>query len=295
MRPGPHLLLLVGTAIASLTGAVIGAIALHERAPGSGGLVGYQQAKLTTEAPAVILFFGDSSLGNALDAAYFSKESGKRTINLATTEALGFGADLALFHQASRRHAPRLVVFMHTMLALQRPASHLGLLAAGRDVATFAALPAASLREAANEALGLVRGSGKLLRADLMPRAEFTSDYVKQRERTDSLYVPTLERDDAHPGKGVYLRALASHCRTLGTKCVYMFGPVPAPLYEATARYRSAARSLVEASGIPVLDAVLALPPEAIGDDYDHVHPSHKTAVTRRILEALKGSEFMSP
>ena len=82
-------------------------------------LINYQRAKLAGTVGDVI-FVGDSSLGNALDAKLWTSLSGRSATNLALSGSYGYAGSLVMIESVVKRHRPTDVIIMQTAEMMMR-------------------------------------------------------------------------------------------------------------------------------------------------------------------------------
>lgn len=277
--------------LALITGSsALGRVALPYQA-----LYQHQTAKL--DAPvAGTLFVGDSSLGNAIDAALWSELGSATSANLALTGSYGFAGSLNMLRRSLRAGRPRRVVIMHTADMLMRPSSDSGYLMAADD-SDLGLRQRLGLRWRrtmnVDEALGAADWAWRTVLRGGRPPAQrqlpIENDYVRQgRPIVVSRSVAGFSPDAIdHAGLG-YLAEIGDLCRREGLDCLFAFGPLAEPICGRSDAYFRAAAAEIERAGLPLLAArPVCLAAHEVGDSNDHVRPSEKARFTRLYHQAI--------
>lgn len=266
-----------------------------EPANQSAELVQFQKRKLAAARDITTLFVGDSSLGNSLDAALYSRLSGEKALNLALTGGFGYEGTYNMIKAAADCQPLRRVVIIQTVDLLTREPWPDGYLYSANSPADFLELHPRDMLEYLDRAANILL-SWRTLQEALdrhlgrgPKQLEFAGDYPRQStpltaERMANARIaapPRLERI-------AWLRKIARFCAARGIRLSYLHGPLNAAVYENSGSYISVANSALEASGIPFDPAILLLPPEETGDAFDHVRPGFKPHTTRKYLEKIR-------
>jgi hypothetical protein len=85
----------------------------HGRSSPLEQLLEYQISKARTLPENAVIFLGDSSLGNAIDAQTASKALGRPVVNLALAAPVGMTGDLFMLRETLSARAPAAVVMQH--------------------------------------------------------------------------------------------------------------------------------------------------------------------------------------
>lgn len=240
-----------------------------------------------------VLLLGDSSLGNAVDAAAWSRESGRDVLALPLAGYIGYEGSLNMLRRTLRRHQPELVVIMQTIeLAARSPAPHGTLLTAETwddlegvrpwDVVSYFA------------SLEITRGIlANLLQGDHGERADILRrGFVAQKKEPDLDEVRAqqvfLQPEDLDEAKLAVLDRLGALCRERGIRCVYAHGPYLEPACSAAGDYLASLDRRIRNSGLEVLaPSPLCFALDQAGDAPDHVADSLRplfSAAYRRLV-----------
>lgn len=254
----------------------------------SRGLVGWDATRLQREqlrkiegAPEVdVILLGDSTLGNAVNARAWSEATGLHVLAVPLTGRYGYEGSLNLLRRVVGRHRPEVVVVMQALDMPTRRISWEGLLFTAERWRDLEGAPLWQLvPPLANLDLtfGMIETLARPERPVLFDaRGYVPQAAVTQRERAAGPS-EVLDPADIRPEKQRYLREIGALCRKIGARCVYLHGPYPTPACEASRPYVAAADQFVRGAGLdPAPDTPICLPPGAVGDAEDHVHPALK-------------------
>lgn len=236
-----------------------------------------------------VVFLGDSSLGNSISASHLTRVHGLTAANLALTGAYGFAGDLNMLRRVLRRMKPRLVVLMHTPHALERPASHRGLVFSAEEFADLAEAPAVAIVGAfldIGTPLNVLAGT---FARSARHNSRIQDDYVQQGARIDPPG-PEGERGRAQvdPSNLRYLSALGQLCQDQGLRCIYLHGPYASPACEEKIERLQAIDAAIREAGLLPAGGPLCIPPRDLGDAPDHVAPEAKVRFTDAYLRLLR-------
>ena len=255
----------------------------------------YQQAKLRREGAVDTIFVGDSSLGNAIDASYWSDLSGNSTLNLALAGSFGYPGYYNVLRQAVAAHSPRLVIIMATAETMQRSVSYRGYLITTTLTDALDVVPPMTFVETyanGETAWRVLRRVAQRLTGSLKSRIH--ADYIAQRTRlTDPissarLAGDTLNVDRIQSDQLQFLRAISELCSAQNLICVYAHGPILDIYCKTSQVYLSETSRLIESTELVVVDGTpVCVPPSEVGDSVDHVGPTFKREYTRRYFELI--------
>jgi hypothetical protein len=255
----------------------------------------YQQAKLQHGGPVNTIFVGDSSLGNAIDASYWSKLSGNSALNLALAGSFGYPGYYNVLRQAVTAHSPKLVIVMATAETMQRAVSYRGYLITTTLTDALDVVPPITFVETyanGETAWRVLRRVAQELTGSLKSRIR--GDYIAQRARlTDPigsarLAGDVLNADRIQSDQLQFLRAISELCGAQGLTCVYAHGPILDIYCKTSKAYLTEASQLIESTGLIVVDGTpVCVPPSEVGDSVDHVGPTFKREYTRRYFELI--------
>lgn len=252
----------------------------------------HQLDKLARQEPASILFVGDSSLGNAIDAELFASLAGGPVLSLPLAGSFGYAGSYNMIRRTLEHAGPKVVVVMQTASMMGRPFSEVGYLRTAPDGDwPWFKVP---LSETARAYLTMdnleqtVSGLERLI-ADDPYEVDYDRDYIRQGPALDEAeYAKVVDENSAltpasiDPRKPQYLHRIVALCRERSLTCLYAHGPLLQTLCQPMAPYLDAANAAIEATGITLLhDTPPCLPREQMGDSEDHAAPAMKDEVTR--------------
>jgi len=255
----------------------------------------YQRDKLEHLAPTDVAFVGDSSLGNAVDAALFGNLSGMTAANLALTGTYGAGGAYNMVYSLIAREHPRLIVVMLSPDTMRRADAFTGFFFSADAAQRWAQSPLAVLElyfslKAARRTLDEI-GEGGLWRA---PDA-IENDYITQRTHpmrrslADEVANNPLVPGMVAPAQITYLGKIAALCRDQDIVCVYAQGPIYTHYCRLSAVYLRELDASVRGAGLDVAaDTPICMEADEVGNSIDHVKPDLKTSYTQRYFERLQ-------
>jgi hypothetical protein len=257
-------------------------------------LMHYQLDKLENADGVEVLLVGDSALGNAIDAAAWSKALDRPVLSVALTGAYGYAGSLNMIRRALRRQPLQAVVVFQTLDLMTRPPADSGLVLTAERLSDLADAPPGAIWSTLVNLSMPLNVHGTLLSGPPDERAAYApTDYVPQvgalsaggaAEHPDRPLSPAALRSRADP----YLATIGELCRTEGLRCVYTHGPLTRSICAGSGNYVVAANERIRAAGLtPVEGTPLCLAWVETGDSEDHVAPAHKATYSARYLELI--------
>lgn len=263
-------------------------------------LLKWQLAKINSVESPQTVFLGDSSLGNAIDAAEWQQLSGQLTYNLALTGSFGYVGSYSLLRQVLQHGRPKNVIIFQTADMLTRDNSDESWLS--------------FLDPAPNSLFDLLRYQWKLTfnmqeltlaahwlgakaccmiltcDSDLSHKTVIGNDYIKQGTPiTLDPQVQGLKASNILIEKLNYLKKIADLCNQQNLNCLYAFGPLVQPICAASQEYFEKSSNLIVTTKLKLtMDSSVCIPVNEIGDSEDHVAPPFKTKYTKLYFQALK-------
>lgn len=258
-------------------------------------LVEHQMSKLEG-LDASTVFVGDSSLGNAIDAATWGELSDHPAVNLALTGLYGYAGSRAMLERVLEHETPDTVILMQTAEMPKRPPADAALLETISS--SWTGLGGAmrwwrlnmNLQEL-QASLDFLRKRGFSVFAAGEEPTIISNDYVAQgAPRPVSASAGGYDPSDIDPAQMSDLAAFAALCEERGIHCVYAHGPLAEPICSRSAGYIAVVNRMIEATGLEVVEGTpVCIPPDQLGDSGDHVLPTLKTDFTDKYF-ALFGS-----
>ncbi len=288
----------LGIALGALVGALVMvtatgyALGLVEAA--NHDLYTYQRDKLASPNPIDIVFVGDSSLGNAIDAEQFSAASGYRTLNLALNGSYGSGGAYNMLRKTLVHHTPRLAVVMLSIDTMRRDDAFPGYYfsAEPRQLLTMSPVRILELYFSLKTAKRVLETLWKHGLTEA--KSSFEGDYISQGHPIGAAAASEVEAnpllpDRVAPAQLEYIERIAKLCTAHDVACVYAHGPIFAGYCRQAARYIAALSAGIRAAGLDIVAGTpLCLPENALGDSIDHVRHDLEDVYTRRYAKLLR-------
>jgi hypothetical protein len=258
------------------------------------GLQRHQVLKLAAETRIDTLLVGDSTLGNAIDAEAWSRQTGEHVLSLALTGDFGYAGSLNNLRRAVRRHRPQRVILMHTAEMPTRPVSWSGLVWTAERVEDLAGAPPVEIARglfdaqmAWNVVLTLVFGA--------RPAAFALEGREYPAQRSDGDPTPLGQGDQPLrqaaivPAKMEMLDEIGRLCRGFGIRCFYAHGPYVEPQCSRSAPYFAAVNARIAQSGLKVIaGSPRCMARHEAGDAEDHAAPAAKAEISAGYLALLR-------
>jgi hypothetical protein len=267
------------------------------------GLYHYQQAKLAAAPEKIdLLFLGDSSLGNGVDAKAMTATSGRTVLNLALSGgALGLPAIETQLRAAVRRTKIENLIIMVSPELYRRhfSASADGyVLANGGSPREIFALPPKLALRAGVSLIGFLFDNGvqadgiRYLLDGTRDLGDCTGcaalDYVAQ-EPNGKLTGDDIKKwrgpfDDFDP----FLERIAALCRAHAINCLYMHGPTIQSVLDLNPGYVEKINAKITQAGLQLVSpAPFIIAPDDVGDSVNHVRPDLREVYSAKIYDLI--------
>jgi hypothetical protein len=257
----------------------------------------HQQDKIEFLREIETVFLGDSSLGHALDAEYFSELSGARAMNVALTGYYGFAGSYNFLKQVHRRNPGlRRVVLVQSLDMPVRDVSYRGYTHTMDEVSDFTELSLSEMRHV----LPILAGNNSRLRDHLRNALESASeaptpcseliqdDYMQQGDLALTKWPEQgLRPGQLQPENLHFLGHIARYCADHELQITYVHGPVFEDLVAPSQEYTDKLNEEIESTGIQLVHELVGIPVEQVGDTINHVRPQYKRAYTERYWSLL--------
>jgi hypothetical protein len=262
-------------------------------------VLSYEQEKVELLDGEEILFLGDSSLGNAVDAELFSKISNKKSVNLALSGSYGFAAPLNLIRRAiEKTNVKTVVLFYHDGIMTTGPAYMQYLQSVysyKNDYSEYSIREIARLLFNPQILSSIVEWWWLNLTGELERQIVFSDDFVVQENNMDAeatfkKYInKPIAVEDFKPEKLFYYKRIAQLCKSHNLQCVYIHGPIIGPRCKNSLPFFAHESSMLKADGgITVISELICMKKSDLGDTIAHVNPRVKGKFTRLYYEKLK-------
>jgi hypothetical protein len=255
-------------------------------------LFDYQIEKLRrTDNSPYTIFVGDSSLGNSIDAAAFSKLSGQPAVNLALTGAYGLAGSYNMIRRAIAA-LPNLrnVVVEQTPSVLTRQVSLMGY---------YQTLPTTNrslwtqIDQGTQYALFLMNidtlqyVAVHLLSQSRTSAQEIVNDYIAQSKPITVSATAEL-RGQPNQEQLSFLKKIVNLCHEKQLNCVFAFGPVHEAICRNSTSFLHDITTAVEITGIRVVkNTPVCIANQDIGDSDDHIRENVKAKYTRKYFDII--------
>lgn len=267
------------------------------------GLWHYQQAKLAAAPDKIdLLFLGDSSLGNGVDAKTVAAKRGKTVLNLALSgSTLGVPAiETQLQEAVQRRKITNLVVVLSPETYRRKfSANDDGFILANRgDPGRILSLPPALAVEAAGALVRFLFDSG--VQADgfrylMTGRRDLgdcngcaARDYIAQEPDGKPTDAELREWRGPFDDFDPFLARIGKLCRAHAINCLYMHGPIIQKALDLNPGYVAKIDAKVEAAGLRLIAPdPMIIAPDEVGDSVNHVRPDLREVFSAKIYDTI--------
>lgn len=245
-----------------------------------------------------ILFVGDSSLGNAVDANLFTKLSHRKTLNLALTGSYGYAGSFNMVRRALQDLKIHQVFVVHTLDILQRPTSYEGYLYTMLYPNDISHLTTGEVFNLGNSFLNIIFSGSNLEKiwnsyqsknvSDSIREDLKANDYVVQNSKKKaSLHLDPIQ-GSLNKDEFRFLVKLNNLCKKSKVKLIYVHGPIAMVVRQSSQSYIQEVNQELAKRGISYIPDVIEIKPQNLGDEIDHVAPKAKPIYTHRYFQLLK-------
>jgi hypothetical protein len=262
----------------------------------------YQNKKLKKLKNEVIqtLIVGDSSAGNAIDAEYFSKISGSKTVNVALTGSYGLIGSLNMIKRVVSEHKElKNIIIMQSLDIWYRELS----------LTAYFKTKYSSLKEMNGIIDNLsskylaylfniqeINWFVKSLYEEADSEIDLNHDYTKQKPYTfsnekKSLKEDTHLKDRVNRDKIKVLAMIDRYCGEKELNCIYLHGPLHVSLVKKDRKIIENINSTLSKTmkNITFIAKPFALKATQLGDSNDHVDIGYKLQTTKESYNNVKG------
>lgn len=260
-------------------------------------LYNYQIQKLEQETNPTIIFVGDSSLGNALDAKLFSQLSQQKALNLSLTGAYGYAGSFNMAKRALQSKTVKTVVIVQTLDILQRPTSYEGFLYTMNGYTDLQSLQPLEIMWVDNAFLNVIFSTSNLEKSwnnlwNPTPRRIWTElqtrDYVDQQPRKFLEDNPKPIQGNINLDEFRFLTKLRDLCRQQQVQLIYAHGPLWKTVQKSSQPYIRQVNQAIASRKIKVIPQVIEVANADVGDEWDHVYLPTKPYYTQKYFQLLK-------
>ena len=242
------------------------------------------------------VFVGDSSLGNSINAKLFSVLSGTKTVNIALNGHYGFAGSYNMLRRAVSKHKDSIerVIVMHTVDMMKRPISYVGYLLTVGGVSDVFGLQKKERGEVIRAFYNFVLSPsnvaaiGRSLLGKSVVRP-IENDYIKQQDVFDRRSASNIIlRPPLEERKAFFLRKLIEYSKERSIDVIYVHGPLWKPIVDASKEYLRTLNKELSKYDMILIENVLAIGDEELGDSEDHVAPAFKDMYTSKYYDLLE-------
>ena len=251
----------------------------------------YQLNKIKNEESVETIFVGDSSLGNSIDAEYFSKLSGGKSLNLSLTGSYGFAGSYNMIKK-SISLSVKNVVLMQTLDMFKRPTSYSGYLF---TLGSFGGIEELTANEkvklwTAFYTLILSPGNLKPIVKNYLgirtSRSRIENDYIKQEGKLR--IKAQLNAGGINKDKIRFLKKMIMYCSKNGINFIHIHGPILDKVGINSAEYINEVNNFLLTNNIRNINNVTLIEEEHLGNREDHVSAKYKKHYTEKYFRLLK-------
>lgn len=247
----------------------------------------YQFSKIDAAESVKVVILGDSSAGNAIEAATFEELSGLRTKNLALTGSFGFAGTYNLIRHVHEHHPSATIIIIHTPdiwdreFAEQGYFETIGHLSDTLSIANKKGLVFKQFRYVFNpKEIGWY--FRHLLKPEKIP--QIYNDYLTQGDATFANGRKQEVHElvgKIHPDKVSVFKSIDIVCGSLDIDCVYLHGPIHEATFERSKNHLDHINDIIHGMNhIQVINTIFSYPSSMMGNAIDHVSPPARKQVT---------------
>jgi len=251
-------------------------------------LINYQREKIDRISSLDIVLLGDSSLGNSLDAAILSENTGSRIENFALNGYLGYEGNYFLLKRIHERHPNiKKVLLMQAVGVSTRNFSIMGVL---ENINSFDEFVDLDFKYKYKLIRGLPSYLNSIKLNQLISRKGFFSnDYIKQK---GDLELKTLKikykKENINKDKIFFLSKISNYCKEHKIDLVYANGPIYQEIYDNSKAYLQNFEAKLDSMNIKYLKYIDKLNLTELGNTEDHLSPELKSTHTLNFYNANK-------
>ena len=254
-------------------------------------LISYQREKIDRISSLDIVLLGDSSLGNSLDAAILSENTGLRIENFALNGVLGYEGNYFLLKRIHNRHPNiKKVLLMQTIGLSTRSFSIMGVL---ENINSFDEFVDLDFKYKYKLIRGLPSYLNSIRLYQLVDRKSYIhNDYIKQKNESYSDSQIELLKKNYNPkkindDKIYFLSKISKYCEENNIDLVYMHGPIYSEIKKNQILQLQRFKTKLDSMNIEYFNYENKLDLEELGDREDHLSPELKEYFTLNFLRKI--------
>lgn len=256
-------------------------------------LFNYQLGKLTQAKDTQVVLIGDSSLGNAIDANYFSHLTGLPTLNLALTRLHGYaGSYNMLKHTINNCPKLHTAVLVQTIDMLSYPIYYKGYTDTSPKLSELFKFEFSHQKKIITQYLTIKNQLNTKLQMELglqkLDTDIIRNDYIKQGKKINTKNINTqLDTSSINLNKLYFLKKIKKLCFHNNIQLLYIAGPVFKDRYEQSEDYVNKTFYLINQQHISTISELVLMANSEIGDSPNHVKPEYKKKFTEKYANIL--------
>lgn len=251
-------------------------------------LINYQREKIDRISSLDIVLLGDSSLGNSLDAAILSENTGLRIENFALNGYLGYEGNYFLLKRIHERHPNiKKVLLMQAVGVSTRNFSIMGIL---ENINSFDEFVDLDFKYKYKLIRGLPSYLNSIKLNQLIIRESYIhNDYIKQKNNLEiELLKKSYNAKNIDDDKIYFLSKIRKYCKENNIDLVYMDGPIYSEIKINSTSYFQRFKTKLDSLNIEYFNYDNILNLEDLGDSEDHVSPELKKYFTFKFFNKNK-------
>jgi len=253
----------------------------------------YQTKKLNNNSIIDTIFIGDSSLGNAINSDFFNSKSGLKSVNLALTGLYGYSGSYNMLKKAYRNYSIKNVILVHTLDMMTRPISYDGYLYSMDCFSDFTELKFNKkiiLIDKSINNLMTFNNIKRLIIHSIFMINMYTieNDYIKQGKAIEKNIKISPLRLKVNPDKILFLKKIVDYCKQHNLNLIYIHGPHLDNIDEQSIADIGVINNAIKSTGIDLIETIPMVSRKEIGNQFDHIHPSHKLKMTMFYYNLIK-------
>ncbi len=244
-----------------------------------------------------LYFLGDSSLGNLIDANYFTDRIGTKTYNLALTEIYGYAGQLNILKRILQKDSnPKKIFFINSIYFIN--------LNIDEEAFYLTSQNLKDIFEASNQ-IDYIKHSYRYLFKYAKAEKEFNLDkysnffssninydYIIQ-SKDKYIFKPDLIND--YQSKYYYLNKILNLCNNYNLECIFMNGPISNKYLKlhkeyADNTYKFLNKHLIQ--GV-YLNKKIVIENNDLGDTQIHINYNSKKKYTDKYIMYLKENNIL--
>ncbi|MBN1328597.1 MAG: hypothetical protein JXA54_03900 [Candidatus Heimdallarchaeota archaeon] len=249
-------------------------------------LVRFQKNKIDTQDSISILFIGDSSLGNSINAQLFTKLTKQTTSNCALSGRFGYAGTYNMLKYAYHKHKELKNVVVMQIVDIQSGEVRCdGYVRSMNSLFDFIEslwdTKFAIITDCLNFIYSCKFHSPYILTIE--------NDYPKQTSKLENISPYKLEPDSIiSDSKMFYLKKIKDFCNKNKLNLIYTHGPKFKGILNMSEEYIKKANNNINELNVNLISTNIPFAKSEIGDDENHISPIEKDKFTTIYYNTIK-------